>query len=110
MNSDAHVYGLSMFSLACDEGLEKEILDELKTAAALFKENAGYSSLLDSPAVSLDERLSLRGMNMAQFWDLFVPALSIACSKLSVVSTPKITGTSVSKLTLATPLLTSAQT
>ena len=26
----------------------------------------------------LDERLSLRGMNMAQFWDLFVPALSIA--------------------------------
>lgn len=26
----------------------------------------------------LDERLSLKGMNMAQFWDLFVPALSIA--------------------------------
>ncbi len=26
----------------------------------------------------LDDRLSLRGMNMAQFWDLFVPALSIA--------------------------------
>lgn len=26
----------------------------------------------------LDERLSLRGMSMAQFWDLFVPALSIA--------------------------------
>ena len=26
----------------------------------------------------LDERLSLSGMNMAQFWDLFIPALSIA--------------------------------
>ena len=26
----------------------------------------------------LDDRLSLGGMNMAQFWDLFVPALSIA--------------------------------
>lgn len=26
----------------------------------------------------LDERLSLSGMNMAQFWELFVPALSIA--------------------------------
>ena len=26
----------------------------------------------------LDDRLSLKGMNMAQFWDLFVPALSIA--------------------------------
>lgn len=26
----------------------------------------------------LDDRLSLKGMNMTQFWDLFVPALSIA--------------------------------
>lgn len=26
----------------------------------------------------LDDRLSLKGMNMAQFWDLFVPALSIS--------------------------------
>lgn len=29
-------------------------------------------------SIFLDERLSLKGMNMAQFWDLFVPALSIA--------------------------------
>ena len=40
----------------------------------------------------------------------FVPALSIACSILSVVSTPKIVGTFVSKPTDATPLETSAQT
>ena len=40
----------------------------------------------------------------------FVPALSIACSMLSVVNTPKITGMPVSKLTDATPFETSAQT
>ena len=40
----------------------------------------------------------------------FVPALSIACSMLSVVRTPNITGISVSKPTDATPFETSAQT
>ena len=40
----------------------------------------------------------------------FVPALSIACSILSVVKTPNITGTSVSSPTDATPFETSAQT
>ena len=40
----------------------------------------------------------------------FVPALSIACSILSVVSTPNITGTPVSNDTDATPFETSAQT
>ena len=39
-----------------------------------------------------------------------VPALSIACSIFSVVTIPKITGTSVSKLTLAIPFDTSPQT
>lgn len=40
----------------------------------------------------------------------FVPALSIACSRLSVVNTPNITGTPVSSDTWAMPLETSAAT
>ena len=40
----------------------------------------------------------------------FVPARSMACSILSVVTTPKITGISVFSPTAATPLLTSAHT
>eukprot|EP01022_Parablepharisma_sp_SALTPOND_P024123 TRINITY_DN5305_c1_g4_i2.p1 TRINITY_DN5305_c1_g4~~TRINITY_DN5305_c1_g4_i2.p1 ORF type:complete len:914 (+),score=247.13 TRINITY_DN5305_c1_g4_i2:98-2839(+) len=39
-----------------------------------------------------------------------VPARSMACSMVSVVNTPKITGTPVSRLTWATPLETSAAT
>ena len=39
-----------------------------------------------------------------------VPARSIACSILSVVKTPNITGTPVSNETDATPFETSAQT
>ena len=39
-----------------------------------------------------------------------VPALSIACSMLSQVSTPKITGMPVSNETAAVPFETSAQT
>jgi hypothetical protein len=35
------------------------------------------------------------------------PALSIACSRLSVVSTPKVTGTELSRDTMAIPLATS---
>ena len=40
----------------------------------------------------------------------FVPALSTACSILSVVKIPKITGTSDTSFTLETPLATSLQT
>ena len=39
-----------------------------------------------------------------------MPARSRACCRVSVVSTPKITGTPVARLTAATPLLTSATT
>ena len=38
------------------------------------------------------------------------PALSMACSRLSVVRTPKVTGTLVSRATVAMPLDTSAAT
>ena len=40
----------------------------------------------------------------------FVPALSIACSMVSVVRTPNITGTSVSRETCAIPFVTSLET
>ena len=40
----------------------------------------------------------------------FVPALSIACSIVSVVTIPNITGTSVSSFTLEIPLATSLHT
>ena len=40
----------------------------------------------------------------------FVPALSIACSIVSVVRTPNITGMSDSRDTLATPFVTSLET
>ncbi|MNU06034.1 hypothetical protein D3C72_2510700 [compost metagenome] len=39
-----------------------------------------------------------------------VPARSTACSMVSVVSTPKITGTPVESALVATPLATSAET
>ena len=41
---------------------------------------------------------------------LLLPARSMACSRFSVVSTPKMTGTPEFRLAAATPLETSLQT
>ena len=51
--------------------------------------------------------------DVAQSKPLFpalVPALSMACSMVSVVTTPNITGTSDASATCAMPLATSLQT
>lgn len=48
-------YGVSLYELALDEGIEKEILGDLKKLVALFKENPLYTRLLDLPSITQNE-------------------------------------------------------
>ena len=57
----------------------------------------------NSFAISIAERAASNPLFPA-----LVPALSIACYKVSVVSTPKETGTPESSVTCAIPFVTSA--
>lgn len=59
MKSLASVYGASLFSLADEENLLSETMDELLSVRSIFLENTDYAPLLDSPTVPLSSRLSL---------------------------------------------------
>ncbi len=58
MSDAAKEYGGAMFDLALDEGIDGEILSELRVLRTLFRENSSYIRLLSSPNVPKEERLS----------------------------------------------------
>mgnify|MGYP003291935732 CR=1 FL=1 len=59
MKSLSSVYAASLFSLADEENLLSETMDELLALRSVFLKNANYAPLLDSPTVPLSSRLSL---------------------------------------------------
>ena len=59
MTGAAVVYGRSLYELAAEESLEKQILDELDGICRLFDENPQYAKLLSEPSISKKERCAL---------------------------------------------------
>ena len=59
MTTAARLYGQSLYDLAAQEGLTDEILYEMETVDAIFKENPDYIALLLEPSVKRKERLGL---------------------------------------------------
>lgn len=57
--SDAKVYGKSLHAVAREEGAADLILSELKSVAALFKENPDYVKILDSPLIDRSELMEI---------------------------------------------------
>ena len=52
-------YASAIFALALEEGTLEEVKSDLQSIALSFKKNPDYIKLLDTPALSKDERLSL---------------------------------------------------
>lgn len=59
MTDTANVYGQALFALAKDEGLDAELLGQLKVLKDAFRQNNDFVRLLASPALSKDERLNI---------------------------------------------------
>ena len=59
MTTATSVYGQSLYDLAAEEGLSKEILKEMEAVQAIFKENPDYITLLLEPSIPRRERLGL---------------------------------------------------
>ena len=57
MNDAAKEYGGALFALALDEGIDGEILSEVRMVRALFEENRDYIRLLSSPNIPKEERV-----------------------------------------------------
>lgn len=57
--TDIREYGKALFLLTEEAKTSESCLADLKAASALIKENEGYAKLLDTPALTKDERLGL---------------------------------------------------
>ncbi len=56
MNLLAKNYANAFYSLAKDEGIEKDILSDLSVVTKLFSDNDEYVSIMNSPMIALSER------------------------------------------------------
>ena len=59
MNDVAKEYGAALFLLACEENQKKEYEAALNTVKNSFLEHPDFLELLNSPALSMAERLSV---------------------------------------------------
>lgn len=52
-------YGRALFMLACEEGALEEVKNDVLTVKTVLSDNPEYRNLLDTPAISKEEKLSL---------------------------------------------------
>ena len=57
--TDANEYGKALFLITEEDGVTDKILSDVKTAERVLESNPDYIKLLDSPALSKDERVGL---------------------------------------------------
>ena len=77
-------YGKALFMLTEERGTTEAVLPELATAEKLFKENPDYVRLLDTPALSKAERLSLVDEAFLSFDDDLKSLIKLLTEKHSV--------------------------
>lgn len=56
---DAAAYGKALFDLACPEGRDEIVRGQLHAAARAVTQTPGYVTLMDTPAVATEEKLTL---------------------------------------------------
>lgn len=74
-------YGKALFELAAEAGASERISGELKTVTAALKGNPAYVTLLDTPAVSTEEKLSLLKEAFGAADQILLNFLCILCEK-----------------------------
>ena len=89
---DAIGYGKALFELAREEGKEERVFKELALVKQALEENPSYVTLLDTPAVSKEEKLSLVQEAFGKAEGVLQNFLCILCEKRSVYQLPICVG------------------
>lgn len=84
MKSFSLTYASSLFSLAEDENLTEKIFEELTCLSEIFQSNPDYAILLDSPTLSLSQRLGLIDEAFADCSQYVLNFIKILCEKKCV--------------------------
>ena len=77
-------YGKALFELARERGTQERVSEELGLAMRAFEENPSYVTLLDTPAVSTEEKLSLLKEAFGDAEEMLLNFLCILCEKRSI--------------------------
>ena len=57
--SAPQTYGASLYDLAKDEGMSREILVDLEGIVSLFNEHPAYVKILDAPQIERDDLMEI---------------------------------------------------
>lgn len=80
---DVSGYGKALFELGAENGTDDRIRKELDVVRAALKENPDYVTLLDTPAVSTEEKLKLLNQAFRDVEPMLMNFLSLLCEKRS---------------------------
>lgn len=85
---DTASYGKALFQLAQENGSDVRVLDELGAVQQLLQENPSYALLLDTPAVSQDEKHGLLNEAFGQFDPMLLNFLCLLCDRRAFYQLP----------------------
>ena len=88
--TDAKEYARALFELAEESGKTEAVISDLALIDSAFSENPDYKNLLDTPALSKDEKLSLIDEAFSTLDEYAVNTLKILCERHSVRLFPKV--------------------
>ncbi len=77
----AESYAKALFLLTEEEGATENILGELSALADIMRENPEYSRLLDTPALSKEERISLIDEALSSFNERLLSLIKILAER-----------------------------
>ena len=87
---DAKEYGKALFLLAQEEGTTDVVSEDLKTVKKLLRENPRYEKLLDTPALSKGEKLSLIDRAFSSLHESVLNLTKLLCEKHSVYQLSRV--------------------
>ena len=88
--TDAKEYGRALFELAEESGNTEKLLVDVELVRDAFAANPKYKNLLDTPAVSKDEKLALIDSAFSCVDAYVVNLVKILCEKHSAHLFPKV--------------------
>ena len=90
--TSAKEYGKALFLLAQEDGTTAVIAEELESVREILRENPRYEKLLDTPALSKEEKLLLIDRAFSTLNENLVNLIKILCEKHSVYQFARIAG------------------
>ena len=88
--TDVTQYAAALFSLAREAGIDGRIGEELSELASLISENPKYISLLDTPALPINERTALIDEALAPFDEYLRSLVKLLAEKRLVHTVPSL--------------------